>query len=211
MYLPALFEETRGEVIRELIASYPLGMLVTFGKGGLAANPIPFEWVDDGTPHGVLQAHVARANPLWQEHDRSVPALVVFQGPQAYITPTWYQTKADTHKVVPTYNYCIVQAHGPLVVHDDPAWTLAQVTRLTAKFEDAREKPWDIGDAPADFIAAQVRAIVGIELPIHRLVGKWKVSQNRPLADRSKVAEALAGDPMGALVHAYSQARLPPP
>jgi transcriptional regulator len=196
MYLPAHFVEARPDVLHALIAAHPLGMLVTLGADGLTANHIPFELdppaAGDGAGFGTLRAHVARANPVWQDFSRAVDALVIFQGPQAYITPSWYaETKPQTGKVVPTWNYCVVHAHGPLHVIDDAAWVRALVERLTNRFEANRPAPWRVADAPADFIAKQLTAIVGIEIPIRRLVGKWKVSQNRSAADRAGVALGL--------------------
>ncbi|MCX6955722.1 MAG: FMN-binding negative transcriptional regulator [Verrucomicrobia bacterium] len=201
MYNPPHFTETRPEILHALIAAHPLGTLVTLGSTGLDANHIPFEFDPAPTaaaPHGTLLAHVARANPLWRDHSATTEALVVFQGPQSYVTPTWYtETKPATGKVVPTWNYCTVHAHGPLRVIDDPAWLLALVTRLTARHECGRPAPWAVADAPADFVAKQLAAIVGIEIPITRLAGKWKVSQNRPAADRAGIVAGLAAEGAG--------------
>lgn len=194
MYNPAHFVEDRPEVLRTLMRDYPLGALVTLGSTGLDANHIPFEFDPAPTaeaPHGKLLAHVARANPVWKDFSRDHDALVIFQGPQAYITPSWYESKREHGKVVPTYNYCVVHAHGPLRVIDDAAWLLAMVTRLTARHESARPAPWAVADAPPDFIAKQLAAIVGIEIPVTRLVGKWKVSQNRPAVDRPGIVSGL--------------------
>lgn len=195
MYTPAHFAETRLDVMHALIAAHPLGTLVTLTSAGLDANHIPFE-IDPApsaaAPHGTLRAHVARANPVWQDFSRDVDVLVVFQGPQAYITPTWYvETKPAGGKVVPTWNYCVVHAHGPLIVRDDPAWLRGQLERLVHRHESTQPAPWHLADAPADFIEKQIAAIVGIEIPITRLSGKWKVSQNRSPADRAGVATGL--------------------
>lgn len=199
MYNPPHFTETRPEILHDLIATHPLGTLVTLGSAGLDANAIPFEFDPAPTaaaPHGTLLAHVARANPLWRDHAGTPEVLVVFQGPQSYITPSWYVASKPEHgKVVPTWNYCVVHAHGPLRLHDDPAWLLSLVTRLTARHESSRASPWSVADAPPDFIAKQLTAIVGIEIPVTRLVGKWKVSQNRPAADRAGVVTGLADSP----------------
>jgi transcriptional regulator len=194
MYNPPHFEETRRDVMHALIAAHPLGTLVTLGPAGLDANHIPFEISMDSSdgPLGTLRAHVARANPVWSEFSRVVDALVIFHGPQRYITPTWYvETKAATGKVVPTWNYCVVHATGPIVVHDDPKWVRKQVERLVTLHESTRPKPWLISDAPDDFIEKQLAAIVGLEIPIAKLVGKWKVSQNRNEADRAGVVNGL--------------------
>lgn len=191
MYNPPHFEETRPEVLRDLIVAHPLGALVTLTPTGLDANHIPFEFAAGKGSHGMLRGHVARANPVWQDFSRDIEVLVIFQGPSSYITPSWYETKKETGKVVPTYNYCTVHVHGPLVVHDDREWLRGMVTRLTQRFESVRAAPWAVTDAPADFIDKQLAAIVGIEIPIARIVGKWKVSQNRPAPDQAKVVEGL--------------------
>ncbi len=196
MYNPPHFEETRAEVLHDLVAAHPLGTLVTLGSAGLDANHLPFELDRAATPaapHGTLRAHVARANPVWRDFSAAHGALVVFQGPQAYITPTWYaEAKPATGRVVPTWNYCVVHAHGPLVVHDDRAWLRAQVERLVRRHESAQPKPWQVADAPADYLEKQLSAVVGIEIPIQRLAGKWKVSQNRSEGDRAGVVAGLS-------------------
>jgi transcriptional regulator len=191
MYLPSHFEETRLEVLHELMRSHPLGLLVTQGPAGLEANAIPF-LVDPGRgTMGTLRGHVARANPLWREARGDVESLVVFQGPQAYISPSWYATKTETGKVVPTWNYVMVQASGRLKVMDDAAWVRQLVTDLTQRHESPRALPWKVDDAPADYIDSLLRAIVGIEIELVSLTGKWKVTQNRPAADRDGVARGL--------------------
>jgi transcriptional regulator len=192
MYLPKHFEETRAEVLHELIRAQPLGLLVTLNDAGLQANPVPFILDPDpaGGP-GSLRAHVARANPLWRETRGDVDALVVFQGPQAYVSPNWYPSKAEHAKVVPTWNYVMVQARGPLRAIDDAAWVRAFVTRLTTRHEAAQAQPWAVTDAPPDYIETMTRAIVGIEITLAALTGKWKVSQNRSAADRAGVANGL--------------------
>lgn len=199
MYTPSHFAETRPAVLHELIATHPLGTLVTLGTAGLDANLIPFEFDPTPTaaaPHGTLLAHVARANPLWRDHAGTPEVLVVFSGPQSYITPSWYVASKPAHgQVVPTWNYCTAHAHGPLVIHDDPAWLLALVTRLTQRHEAPRPAPWAVTDAPPDFIAKQLRAIVGLEIPVTRLTGKWKVSQNRPAADHPGIVAGLTASP----------------
>ena len=193
------------DVLREMIAAHPLGTLVTSGPAGLDANHIPFELDPLPEPLGTLRAHVARANPVWREFSRDTEALVIFQGPQIYITPSWYTTKAQTGKVVPTFNYIVVHAHGTMRAIEDEAWLRNFVARLTERFEAPRAKPWAITDAPEDFIATQLRAIVGIEIKLTRMVGKWKTSQNRPQADRNGVVAGLreAADPVA---HAMAQA-----
>jgi transcriptional regulator len=191
VYLPKHFEETRVEVLHGLIRAYPLGALVTVSTGGLDANHIPFE-VDPGPgPFGTLRGHVARANPVWRETAAGAPALVIFQGPDTYVSPAWYPTKSETGKVVPTWNYAVVHAHGAPRFIDDSAWLRAFVERLTERHETKRQVPWKVTDAPADFVDRQVGAIIGLEIPIDRLIGKWKVSQNRSPQDRAGVADGL--------------------
>jgi transcriptional regulator len=194
MYLPKHFEETRVEVLHELIHAHPLGALVTMTADGLDANHIPFEVDPSPAPFGTLRGHVARANPVWRDASRAVEALVIFQGPGTYISPSWYVTKKETAKVVPTWNYAVVHAHGALRVIDDREWLRAFVETLTNRHEAGRREPWKVTDAPADFIDKQLGAIVGIEVPMTRLIGKWKVSQNRPAADRDGVVQALRQD-----------------
>jgi transcriptional regulator len=137
---------------------------------------------------------VSRANAVWRDSDPAVEALAIFQGPQRYVTPSWYPTKAETGKVVPTWNYVVVHAYGPLRFVEDPAWLHAHIARLTARHEEGRERPWQVSDAPEDYIAGLVRGIVGFELPVTRLAGKWKVSQNRGEADRAGVTTGLRAD-----------------
>ena len=191
MYLPSHFEETRAEVLRQLIRSHPLGALVTFGAAGLNANHVPFEFDADPAPFGTLRAHVARVNPVWREFSKEVEPLVIFQGPQTYITPSWYQTKKETGKVVPTFNYIVVHAYGAMRVIEDAGWLRKFVGGLTDRFEAARAQPWAVSDAPEDFVAMQLRAIIGIEIAVTRLIGKWKTSQNRPAADQKGVVAGL--------------------
>ena len=190
MYLPKMFEEDRVEVLHELIRRYPFGTLVTFNHG-LRANHIPFEVESAPEPFGILYAHVARANPLWRDLSRDNEALVIFQGPQTYISPSWYPTKKETGMVVPTWNYAVVHAHGQLEPIEDPVWLRAFVDKLTRTHEEGRAEPWNVSDAPAPYIEKQLSAIVGLKLTITRLVGKWKLSQNRPAADRAGVIRAL--------------------
>jgi len=201
MYLPKHFEESRSDVMHACIAANPLATLVTVQNGLPCADEVPFMLArGDGTPD-VLRAHVARANPLWQRA-ANTPVLLVFRGPQAYVTPSWYPAKAEHGKVVPTWNYVVVQARGMLRVIDDAAWLRAQVDALTHSREDPRAAPWQVSDAPPDYIAQMLRAIVGIEVSIETLTGKWKISQNRVEADRAGVAAGLsreAGDQAAAM------------
>ena len=194
MYLPTHFEQTDPAALQGLMRSHPLAALVTQGPDGITADHIPLEFHPSEGEHGTLRGHVARANPLWRQADGQ-SVLAIFQGPQAYISPTWYATKAATHKVVPTWNYAVVHAHGVLRAVEDAEWLLALVKRLTSQHEAGRTPPWAVTDAPADFVAQMLRAIVGIEIPLTRLVGKWKSGQNRGEADRKGVVAGLQQDP----------------
>ena len=148
--------------------------------------------IDPGpAPPGTLRGHVARANPVWRDFSRDVEVLAIFQGPQAYISPAWYETKRETGKVVPTYNYIVVHAYGPLRIVEDRVWLRALVERLTNRHEASKPEPWKVTDAPAEYIEQMLGAIIGVEIPLTRLVGKWKVSQNRPAVDRDGVVSAL--------------------
>lgn len=192
MYQPPQFEERRPEVLHELMRRHPLGLLITQGPGGIATDPLPFLFDPGRGPHGTLRCHVARANPVWREARTDADSVVVFQGPQAYVSPGWYATKAQTGKVVPTWNYVIVQARGRLKAVDDPAWLRGLLAELTARHEAPQAAPWRIDDAPADYIDTLLKAIVGIEIELVGLAGKWKVSQNRPAADREGVIQGLS-------------------
>lgn len=192
MYMPAHFQEDRVEVLHALIREHPLAVLVTLGAGGLSASHIPLEIDPEPAPFGTLRGHVARGNPQWREFRPEVEALAIFQGPASYVSPSWYATKRETGKVVPTWNYAVVHARGPLVTHEDPAWLAGLVRRLTAGQERRFAQPWQVEDAPAEFIERQLKAIVGIEIPLARLDGKWKMSQNRPATDREGVVRGLS-------------------
>jgi len=208
MYLPAHFEETRVDVLHRLVHTDPLGLLVTHGDAGLQANSVPLLIDPEPAPFGTLRAHVARANPVWRDaHERDV--LVVFQGPQAYVSPNWYPSKAEHGKVVPTWNYVMVQARGRLRAIEDTAWLRSFVTRLTATHEAAQARPWQVTDAPPDFIETMLRAIVGIEIELTALTGKWKVSQNRSAADRAGTAAGLAATPGEAAQRMAEEVRAP--
>jgi transcriptional regulator len=209
VYTPAQFEESRIDVLHALVGDHPLGALVMQGAQGLVADHIPFE-ISAPTPEapfGVLRAHVARANPLW--HNDGAPALVLFQGPSAYISPSHYEQKAISGKVVPTWNYAVVQAHGRLRTVDDPEWLLGLLGRLTERHESTQRAPWSIADAPGDYIDGLLKAIVGIEIPLERLQGKWKASQNRPVGDRERIAAALGAAENGAQMAALMRTTNP--
>ena len=192
MYDVAAFREQRIEVLHALIRQHPLATLVTHAADGLEANHIPLLIDPHPSPYGTLRGHVARANPLWKLAGKVTEVLAVFQGAQGYITPSWYVSKAQHGKVVPTWNYAVVHAHGSLVVHEDADWLRKLVTQLTESQEAQREKPWQVTDAPDEYIDTMLKAIVGIEIPIRRLQGKWKMSQNRLPQDRNGVMENLA-------------------
>jgi transcriptional regulator len=193
MYQPPHHREDRLEVQHSLIENHPFGLLISMGSEGLLANSLPFLLQRTSGPLGTLQAHMARGNAQWREVDGQ-KVLAVFQGPQAYVSPSLYATKRETGKVVPTWNYAMVQARGAARLRPDPAWLHTQIEALTKRHEESRAPSWAVGDAPRTYIESQVRGIVGIEIEIEAIEGKWKVSQNRPEADRRGVAEGLAQD-----------------
>jgi transcriptional regulator len=205
MYQPPHFREDRLDVQHALMRAHPLGLLISSGAGGLMANPVPFVLHADASERGTLRCHLSRANPHWRELGAVEECLVVFQGPQEYITPSWYETKRQTGKVVPTWNYATVHAWGQPRVIEDTEWLRKNVEALTRAHEDTRAAPWAVNDAPPEFLAAQLPGIVGVEIPIARIEGKWKVSQNRIDADRAGVISGLRGqgeasEPMAQLV-----------
>ena len=192
MYIPKHFEEPRIDVMHELMRARPLATLVTLSSGGLAANHIPLHLSDAPAPFGTLRGHVARANPLWRDFAKDVEVLAIFHGPDSYITPSWYATKQETGKVVPTWNYAVIHAYGTLRVIDDAAWVRAQLEALTAHQEAGFARPWAVSDAPRDYTDKLLAAIVGLEIVITRLSGKWKVSQNQPAQNQAGVIEGLS-------------------
>jgi len=211
LYEPPLHKNENLSELHALIRARPLGLLISAGPGGLVANAIPFVLDEDASNLGTLQAHMARANPQWRDLIEAPEALVVFQGPEHYITPSWYATKRETGKVVPTWNYVMVQAKGQAKVIDDGDWLAKQIEALTRAREAGRDPPWAVGDAPADFIAMQRKAIVGFEIEIRDIRGKWKTSQNRPAADRAGVVaglEALGDEAAAAMAALVRQAGL---
>ncbi len=201
MYQPPHFREDDLGRQHALIRENPLGLLISAGADGLLANPIPFHLEPALGEKGALQAHLARANAQWRHLKEGAEVLVVFQGAEAYVTPSWYATKRKTGKVVPTWNFSIVQARGQARLIDDEDWLRRQISLLTADQERLRAKPWAPEDAPEGFIAAQIRGIVGVEILVTSLEGKWKVSQNRPETDRAGVAQGFA-DPAEPNAHA---------
>lgn len=191
MYTPPAFREDDAATLRQIMRAARLATLVTATTEGLLATPLPLFLEEGEGEHGVLYGHVARANPQWKTPPIG-EALVLFAGADAYITPSWYAAKAEHGKVVPTWNYEAVHAYGTAEFFDDPARLLDAVTRLTALYEGPRAEPWAVSDAPEAFVAAQLRGIVGVRLPISRIEGKRKMSQNRSEADRAGVAAGLA-------------------
>lgn len=206
MYQPDHHREDRLEVLHDLVQTHPFGLLISTGVEGIEANGLPFLLQRAQGPFGQLQAHIARANAQWRALDGQ-QVLVVFQGPQTYISPSHYQTKAETGKVVPTWNYVMVQARGIARVLPEMDWIETQITALTATHEARLAHPWAVSDAPRPYVEAQMRGILGIQIDITRLEGKWKVSQNRVEADRRGVAEGLAVEnpEMAGLVKRHGQ------
>lgn len=191
MYIPPHFEEPDTEVLLAFIGQYPLATLVTFSDHHLNANHIPLHRFDDGSEYGVLQGHVARANPLCMARHQSVEVLAVFQSENAYISPSWYATKVEHGMVVPTWNYAAVHAYGTLRLVEEASWIRQQLETLTKQHEAALAEPWSVADAPPGFIEKLITQIVGIEITLTRLVGKWKVSQNQPLENQKSVVAGL--------------------
>ncbi|NJD33743.1 MAG: FMN-binding negative transcriptional regulator [Betaproteobacteria bacterium] len=190
MYLPDHFAENRSEVLQALMRAHPFATLVTQDADGLSADHLPLHLAADVAPCGALQGHVARANPLWRNAADS-EVLAIFHGPQAYVTPSWYETKRADGKAVPTWNYVVVHARGRLRVIDDRAWLRRQLETLVAQHEAGFAEPWHIADAPPDYIDKMLGAIVGIEINITDLAGKWKTSQNQPAINRAGVVAGL--------------------
>ncbi len=203
MYLPKHFEQNDAAVLTAAMRAHPLATLIVTTTDGPTADLVPLEFHPDIGAHGTLRGHVARANPLWRAAGGDV--LAVFQGPQAYVSPNWYPSKREHGKVVPTWNYTMVQARGTLQAIEEAPWVHALVSRLTNHHESTQNAPWAVSDAPDDYVEQMLRAIVGIEITLTSLVGKWKVSQNRGTADRLGVAAGLSG---GADENAQSMAAL---
>jgi len=211
MYNPPHFQEERPEVLQQLIREHSLAALVTLGPEGLIANHVPLILYPDAGPLGTLRGHLSRMNPQWRDSLSDVPALAIFQGPAAYITPSWYPSKDESGKVVPTYNYMVVHAHGPLQTYDDTRLLERNVRALTELHESRFVQPWSVDDAPAEYVQGLLKGIVGIEIPIARLEGKWKLSQNRPPEDRQGAIEGLQqkGDPLSAAMTDWIASRKP--
>jgi transcriptional regulator len=191
MYVPKHFEVSDINAIHELIHDYPLATLVTMSESGLNANHIPMHLIAMPEPYGTLRGHVARSNPLLEDINQENQSLAIFHGPNAYITPSWYETKKEHGKVVPTWNYVVVHVYGILQVVDNPAWLRAQLETLTNHNEAQFSEPWAVADAPVEFTEKLFESIVGIEMKITKLLGKWKVSQNQPMQNKISVIKGL--------------------
>jgi len=206
MYVPKHFAENDLAEMHKLMRAFPLATIVTDGADGadgLEANHIPLLLALDAGPNGTLRGHVARGNALVRAADSII--LVIFQGHQGYISPANYATKAEHGKVVPTWNYTAVHAYGHLRLVDDADWLLAQLTALTAEHEAEMPKPWSVSDAPADYVGKMLGGVLGIEIVIERLIGKWKVSQNQPAENQASLIAALDGQPMAELIRQQKQ------
>jgi transcriptional regulator len=188
-----MFREERLNVLHGLIKTYPLATLITSGSSGLMANLIPFS-LHSGGENGILRAHLARGNAQLNALREGAEVLVVFQGPDCYVTPSWYPSKAEHGKVVPTWNYAVVQVSGEPRVIDDTDWIRAQIDELTYGQESGRKMPWKVSDAPEEFVAAQIKGVVGVEISIRTIQGKWKVSQNRLPEDHQGVMDGLKAE-----------------
>ena len=206
MYIPAHFAESRVDLLHDAIRRNGFATLISMTADGLVASHVPLMLDPDPAPYGTLIGHLAKANPHARASDPSVQTLAVFQGPDGYITPSYYAAKQEHGKVVPTWNYAAIHAYGRLDVFDDPDQLLAVVTRLTDLHEAKRAQPWAVADAPADFVQGMLRAIIGIALPIARLEGKVKMSQNRPAADQQGTIDGLRLDGEPALADAVARA-----
>jgi transcriptional regulator len=211
MYIPAMFEEKRTEVLHEVIEKYPFGVLLSHGKGGLDANHIPFELNKAEGPLGRLHAHVARANPFWQATATGDEVIAVFLAANAYISPGWYPSKVETEKEVPTWNFRAVHAYGRITIHDSDRYCRGMVARLTRTHEAGRPKPWKMTDSPKDFIDSMLREMVGIEIEITRLIGKMKMGQNKQVRDvlgASNALKAQGSDEVAETMLSYASDRI---
>ena len=196
MYIPNHFREAEPANLFKLVEGNPLGTLITQGAQGLNANHIPFDLkrAKEGNG-GSLFSHLARANPALVDLGQAKEVLIIFQGANGYISPSWYETKKESGKVVPTWNYSAVHIWGKPEIHDDPIWLASHLDELTRNHEEAREKSWQVSDAPDDFIEKSIKAIVGVSISISRIEGKWKMSQNRNEADLKGVLAGLESEP----------------
>lgn len=196
--------------MQTLIRDYPLATVVASSASGLNANHIPLHWVEEGgSPYGSLRGHIAHSNPLWTDFDPQTEVLAVFQAENAYISPSWYATKPQTGKVVPTWNYAAVHAYGKLRIIDDPVWIRRQLEAMTQAFEAGFPEPWSVSGAPADFTERLITQIIGIEISVSRLQGKWKVSQNQPPENQNSVIKALRESGQPAMANLVADAAKP--
>lgn len=191
MFQPPIFREERTEVMQAMMRKHPFATLISTMAGCPQADHLPLVLRDGGRGMGILEGHMAVANPLWRNAEAGIRVLAVFQGPQGYVTPSWYPSKAEHGRVVPTWNYVVVHARGTLQFCREPEWLMEHLTQLTAQHETGRELPWSVGDAPTEFIMRQLRGLVGFDIVIEELTGSWKVSQNRSDADRDGVVAGL--------------------
>jgi transcriptional regulator len=206
MYIPAHFAIHDPEHLHQIIRDHPLGALVTQGPSGLDANHIPFEFDPSHGPLGALTAHVARANPVWQQSEDGCDVLVIFRGSESYISPNWYPSKHETHRQVPTWNYEVVHVHGRMTVMDEESFVRGVVARLTREHERNEPRPWKMGDSPPDYISQMLAAVVGVRIEISRLEGKAKLSQNREMRDRRNAADTLLARGVEAMGKAMREA-----
>ncbi len=206
MYIPPHFAQTQPEHLHRIMRTHPLGVLVTSNAEGLDADHIPFEFDPGAGPLGTLSAHVARANPLWQRCPSGTTVMVIFRGAEAYVSPSWYPSKHDAHRQVPTWNYEVVHAHGRLTVRDDERFVRGLVARLTRHHEAAEPRPWKMGDSAPEFIDEMLSKIVGLEIEVTLLAGKSKLSQNKEARDRLNAAETLAARGRSELAQAMRNA-----
>jgi len=206
MYIPTHFMENDSDKLRQYIRDYSFGLLIVADGIGIEGNHVPFYlcFGEDGTL-GRLQCHLARNNPVWQRMLCGAPVLAVFQGPDAYVSPSWYPTKLETGRVVPTWNYLAVHAHGNARVIQDGIWLKEHISNLTNQQEAAMQEPWSVDDAPSDYIDRMVQAIVGVEIEIESLSGKLKASQNQPEQNRAGV---VAGLESGEWTNQHAMAKL---
>jgi transcriptional regulator len=191
MFQPPIFREERIKIMHDMIHEHPFASLVSMQESDIVADHLPLIIHPELSTHGTLRGHVARGNPIGRKLDEDIEVLVMFRGPQHYITPSWYPSKKEHGKVVPTWNYIMVHARGKIKIHQDTDWILSHLTELTHRNENGRKEPWKVSDAPSDFIKRQLRSIIGIEIKITSLQGTWKTSQNKKLEDNMSVSEGL--------------------
>ena len=195
MYRPNAYREDRIDVMQSFIAAHPFAAIATPSHDGVLVDHAPLVLLPDEGPNGTLIGHLARANPHWKQLGAASTSVAIFQGSNAYVTPSWYPNKHETGKDVPTWNYVAVHAHGTIETFDDPDALLDMLERLTSRHEAGRTDPWHVADAPPDYIRQQLRGIVGLRMRIERLEGKWKLSQNREARDRAGAKAGLAASP----------------